>query len=301
MDGHQPVNVSMWTLAKTCDNKPIPATVTSSSPVTMKPSATLVDDFIAPPCYGEIRILYQDDEILLIDKPSGLLSLSGKNPLNKDSVHYRLVSGQLKGFADKPVQAEAQPPAINNAAAAENTAAESKAPAATQQQQAFPSAQLIHRLDFGTSGIMVVALNKQAIRVLSKQFELRTVSKSYIAILDGSPIDDQGVIDHPIAKGSFPLQKICQETGKTARSEYQVLERFNQPDRCRVRFTPHTGRTHQLRIHSREMGHPILGCDLYKNERSEGMAERLLLHANELHIDHPSSGQRMLGNSPCPF
>ncbi len=272
----------------------------------MKPSATIVDDFIAPPCFGEIRILYQDDEILLIDKPSGLLSLSGKNPLNKDSVHYRLVSGQLKGFVDKPLQADAQPLTVNDAPTTENAAVasevviESKAPA-EKQQQAFPSAQLIHRLDFGTSGIMVVALNKQAIRVLSKQFEARTVSKTYIAILDGSPSDDRGVIEHPIAKGIFPLQKICQDTGKPARSEYQVLERYNQPDRCRVRFTPQTGRTHQLRIHSREMGHPILGCDLYKNERSEGMAERLLLHANELHIDHPISGQRLLGHSPCPF
>lgn len=233
----------------------------------------IIDDFIAPPCFGEIRILYQDEHMLLIDKPSGLLSLSGKNPLNKDSVHYRLVQGQLKGFAVK------------------------------QKCRAFPTATLVHRLDFGTSGIMVVALNKRVNSILGKQFQARTVSKSYIAILDGLLSDDHGFIKFPIAKDkpNFPLQKICFETGKPACSEYQVLERLQQPARCRVRFNPQTGRTHQLRIHSLEAGHPILGCDLYKNECSEQMAGRLLLHANELNVDHPSSGQRIFGKSPCPF
>jgi len=233
----------------------------------------VIDDFIAPPCYGEIRILYQDEDMLLIDKPSGLLSLSGKNSLNKDSVHYRLVQGQLKG------------------------------PAVIQERRAFPTATLVHRLDFGTSGVMVAALNKQANSVLSKQFQARTVSKCYIAVLDGQLSEDQGLIEFPIAKDkpNFPLQKICMETGKPASSEYHVIERLQRPARCRVRFVPLTGRTHQLRIHSLEIGHPILGCDLYKNERSEQMSERLLLHASELQLDHPGTGQRIYGHSPCPF
>jgi len=226
----------------------------------------IVDDFIAPPCHEEIKILYQDEDILLIDKPSGLLSLSGKNPLNKDSVHYRLVQGRLNG-------------------------------------RAFPTATLVHRLDFGTSGIMVVALNKQVNSLLGKQFQDRIVSKSYIAILEGHLDNDQGCIELPIAKDkpNFPLQKICEETGKQARSEYHVLERLQDPLCCRVRFNPQTGRTHQLRIHSLIIGHPILGCDLYKSASSEGMAERLLLHANELHFDHPRSAERVHGYSPCPF
>ena len=233
----------------------------------------LVDDFIAPPCHGEISILYQDDDILLINKPSGLLSLSGKNPLNKDSVHHRLLQGHIKSCAEK------------------------KAP------QAFPSAALVHRLDFGTSGIMLVALNKRATSLLSKQFQDRSISKHYIAILDGQLDDSQGVIECPIAKDkeNFPLQKICLDTGKIAQSEYRVLERLSQPERCRVRFTPLTGRTHQLRFHSLEIGHPILGCDLYKNKHSEQMAERLLLHATELDFNHPTSNKRIHGHCPCPF
>ena len=232
--------------------------------------SSVFDDFIAPPCHGEIRILYQDADILLIDKPSGLLSLSGKNQLNKDSVHFRLEQGRLQGDLSG---------------------------------QAFSSAILIHRLDFGTSGIMVVALNKRATSLISKQFQARTVSKSYIAILEGQLSEDQGIIDFPIAKDkpNFPLQKICYETGKLSRSEYRVVERLQDPARCRVQFSPQTGRTHQLRIHSFKAGHPILGCDLYKSECSEQMAERLLLHATELQFDHPSTGERIYGQSPCPF
>lgn len=232
----------------------------------------VVDDFIVPLCVDEITLLYQDEDILLIDKPSGLLSLSGKNPLNKDSVHWRVVQGRLFN-------------------------------AQSEKCEAFPTATLIHRLDLGTSGVMLVALNKRATRLLSKQFEERAVDKSYIAMLYGELIKDRGTIDFPIAKDApnFPLQKVCLETGKPSRSEYEVIERLRQPERCRVRFSPQTGRTHQLRVHSLELGHPILGCDLYKNDRSEQMAERLLLHANELHFDHPVSGQRVHGHSPCPF
>ncbi|MGV8835970.1 pseudouridine synthase, partial [Cellvibrio sp.] len=115
------------------------------------------DDFIAPLCTDEIHILFQDDAILLIEKPSGLLSLSGKNPLNKDSVHFRLV-------------------------------------------QKFPTARLVHRLDFGTSGIMVVALNKQVNAQIGKQFQAGTITKTYTALLHGHVEQDSGVIELPIAK-----------------------------------------------------------------------------------------------------
>ncbi len=241
--------------------------------MTIKPQVTPADDFIAPPCHGEIRILYQDSDILLIDKPSGLLSLSGKNPANKDSVHLRLVQGHLKG------------------------------PWAEQELKPFPTATLVHRLDLGTSGIMVVALNKEVNGVIGKQFQARTVFKRYIAILEGQLDREQGSIDLPIAKDkpNFPLQKICFDTGKPAMSEYQVLERLEEPSRCRVAFTPLTGRTHQLRIHSLKAGHPILGCDLYKSETSQQLGSRLMLHASELQFDHPSTGQRINGLSPCPF
>lgn len=221
---------------------------------------TIVDNFIAPVCDEPIDILFQDEYILLINKPSGLLSLSGKNPLNKDSVHYRLV-------------------------------------------QQFPTATMVHRLDFGTSGIMVLALNKSINAHLTKQFQDRTVVKTYLGVLVGHLIHENGCIDLPICKDklNFPRQKICRESGKQAISQYEVLARLHQPLSSRVLFTPITGRTHQLRIHSREIGHPILGCDLYGTLRTQAMASRLLLHAVTLEFDHPMTGDRIMGESPCPF
>jgi tRNA pseudouridine32 synthase/23S rRNA pseudouridine746 synthase len=218
------------------------------------------DNFVAPPCGDEIEIIYQDEAILLVNKPSGLLTLSGKNPLNLDSVHHRLV-------------------------------------------QQFPSALMIHRLDLGTSGLLVVALNKIAAAHINRQFQLRTVNKTYQAVLAGQMTDDTGDIELPIAKDplNFPKLKVCFDTGKPASSYYEVLDRQADTDTTRVLFTPLTGRTHQLRIHSAGVGHPILGCDLYGTPESEQMASRLLLHAMTLEFDHPLSGERMHGISPCPF
>lgn len=236
-------------------------------PDTCSTSLTAFDDFVAPPCSDFVEILYQDDDILLINKPSGLLSLSGKNPLNRDSVHYRLVHGQ-----------------------------EGVSPA-------FPEAKLPHRIDFGTSGVMVVGLNAASAKHLNKQFQARTVQKRYIAMLEGWVTDDQGQISAAIAKHKdyFPLVKVCPAMGKAAISEYRVLQRLEQPRRSLVQFTPLTGRTHQLRIHSQTFGHPILGCDLYKSDHSEQMAERLLLHASDLYFEHPTSGEPVHGHCPCPF
>lgn len=231
------------------------------------PTYTAGNDFVAPACDGFVVILYQDDDILLIEKPSGLLSLSGKNPLNWDSVHHRLVHGQEGVTA------------------------------------AFPWAKLPHRLDFGTSGLMVVGLNAASAKNLNKQFETRTIRKRYLAVLEGWVAEGQGQVTAAIAKDKahFPLVKICAITGKAAISEYTVLHRLEQPRRSLVQFTAHTGRTHQLRIHSHAMGHPILGCDLYKSDRSEQMSDRLLLHASDLHFKHPVSGEQIYGQCPCPF
>lgn len=224
---------------------------------------TKPDNFIAPPCLDEIKILFQDEYLLLINKPSGLLSLSGKNPLNIDSVHFRLV-------------------------------------------KEFSSATLVHRLDFGTSGIMVVALNKAVNAHIGKQFQAGSVGKRYTALLHGSLAEQRGEIEFPIAKDTenFPLQKICFTSGKPALTHYEVLERITEDDQyesTRVLFTPVSGRTHQLRIHSRELGHPILGCDLYGTIQTRALAPRLMLHATTLEFEHPISGERVLGCCPCPF
>lgn len=221
---------------------------------------TVIDNFVAPVCHQQIEVLFQDEHILLINKPSGLLSLSGKNPLNLDSVHHRLAN-------------------------------------------IYPQITLIHRLDFGTSGIMLLALDKTSNAHLSQQFQSRTVVKRYHSMLAGHIEPDTGVIEAPISKDKalFPRLKVCFEQGQHAISHYQVLERLTHPNRSLVLFTPETGRTHQLRIHSQFIGHPILGCDLYGTEQTQHMAPRLLLHASELEFQHPATGQRMKVVCPCPF
>ena len=221
----------------------------------MQPQA---DPFIVPLCDDEIKIIYQDEHLLLINKPGILLSISGKHPLNKDSVHFRLVKD-------------------------------------------YPLATMVHRLDFGTSGIMLVALNKSVNAHLTKQFQTRSVVKYYTALLQGHLENDEGIIEFPIAKDEFPLQKICHLSGKEAVSYYQVIERLDKPLATRVLFKPLTGRTHQLRIHSREIGHPILGCDLYASDEAFHLSPRLMLHASQLEFDHPISGERIKGICPCPF
>ena len=221
---------------------------------------TVIDNFVAPACHQPIETLYQDEHILLINKPSGLLSLSGKNPLNLDSVHYRLA-------------------------------------------QIYPQITLIHRLDFGTSGIMLLALDKTSNALLSQQFQSRTVIKRYQSIVAGHLEKDSGIIEAPISKDKalFPRLKVCVEQGQKALSHFQVLERLGNPDQTRVLFTPETGRTHQLRIHSQYLGHPMLGCDLYGTEETQAMAPRLLLHASELEFEHPFTGQAIKICCPCPF
>lgn len=230
--------------------------------------STIIDTFIAPPCHDEIEILYQDAHLVLINKPAGLLSLSGKNPQNLDSVHYRLV-------------------------------------------KIFPGCTLVHRLDFGTSGLMVVARNKAINAALCQQFSERSVSKIYTALLCGHLDDNDGVIDAPIAKDPalFPLMSICAITGKPARSRYRVIERIEQEREgrllplTRVELTPETGRTHQLRIHCQQLGHPILGCDLYGGLTRPGTEHtpRLMLHASELHFLHPVSEEPIAARNASPF
>lgn len=226
--------------------------------------STILDTFIAPPCHEQIEILHQDAHLLIINKPSGLLSLSGKNPQNLDSVHYRLV-------------------------------------------QQFPDCTLAHRLDFGTSGLMVVARNKAINAALCQQFSQRSVTKTYSALLCGHLREDDGVIDAPIAKdpARFPRMSISAANGKPARSRYQVMTRFYH-DRLaltRVQLIPETGRTHQLRIHCELLGYPILGCDLYGGRERPGTEQtpRLMLHASALSFVHPVTREKIDAYSASPF
>lgn len=160
----------------------------------------------------------------------------------------------------------------------------------TRLQRDYPSASIVHRLDLDTSGIMVIPLNKETHAEISRQFQQRKVSKSYEAIVYGSVEKDEGEVELPIACDweRRPLQMICHERGKRALTHYRVLHR--ETDRTRLLLQPVTGRSHQLRIHMRELGHPILGCDMYAHKQALDMAPRLMLHATRLGFTHPRTG-----------
>ena len=214
--------------------------------------------YLVPHSQEAIRILYADDDLLLVRKPDLLLSIPGRHPLNKDCLVSRL-------------------------------------------QRDYPTASIVHRLDLDTSGIMVIPLNKPTHAHISRQFQERTVHKEYHAIVYGHVTADSGVIDLPIACDweNRPRQMICHERGKSAQTHYEVLQRLG--DRTRLLLKPVTGRSHQLRIHLRELGHPILGCDMYAHAEALGMADRLMLHASSLGFTHPTTGGWLERQCPPDF
>ncbi|MCY4045301.1 MAG: pseudouridine synthase [Cellvibrionales bacterium] len=159
----------------------------------------------------------------------------------------------------------------------------------TRLTQTWPSASLVHRLDLDTSGIMVIPKTKFVHADISKQFQARSISKTYIAVVDGLLTEAAGTIELPIAKDwqNRPLQKICHDTGKASTTHFKVIEKNTGEKITRLELTPITGRTHQLRIHLSTIGHPILGCDLYATDVAFKKANRLLLHAQKLTLTHP--------------
>lgn len=206
-----------------------------------------------------LKILYEDEWIVAVEKPSGMLSVPGKNDL--DSVQQRL----------RLMYPDATGPLV------------------------------VHRLDMATSGILLAAKDKDVHARLQSQFETRIISKEYIAILDGVPSQEFGIIDLPICLNPLdrPRQMVDFENGKPAITEYKV--ECIKDGRAKVVFKPHTGRTHQLRVHSAHvsgLGCPISGDELYGNPDS---ASRLCLHASRLVFRHPVSDKEIEIVSPSPF
>ena len=165
---------------------------------------------------------------------------------------------------------------------------------------AFPDALLVHRLDRDTSGVMVFALTAYAQRSMSMQFEARSTKKTYVACVAGEVKESEGEINLPLIVDwpNRPKQMVCHETGKPAVTEFK---RMSVTDgQSRLRLFPKTGRSHQLRVHCLAIGHPILGDPLYAPETVADFP-RLLLHSEELRINHPESGKGLRFRAKCPF
>lgn len=210
-----------------------------------------------PPTEPWLTVLHADAEIVVLDKPSGLLTVPGKDPQLADSLEARV-------------------------------------------REKWPTATVVHRLDKDTSGILLMALNKKALGFLGSQFEHRKTTKSYVARVWGVMEADRGLVDLPLATDweNKPRQRVDHEHGRPSKTEWEVIER--EAKATRVRLTPLTGRTHQLRVHMMSLGHPILGDQFYATGEALAAAERLQLHAEELGFTHPD-GTPMKFVSPTPF
>lgn len=161
----------------------------------------------------------------------------------------------------------------------------------------FPTAEIVHRLDFDTSGLMVIPLSKSALSHISKQFQARSTRKTYTAVVKGLVKDEAGHIDLPIAPDmeNRPKYKICAATGRQSVTEFTVVSRDELRQTTRLLLHPITGRSHQLRLHMQAIGHPILGCEFYADEIALNKSPRLLLHATELVFAHPKTGEPVIG------
>jgi tRNA pseudouridine32 synthase / 23S rRNA pseudouridine746 synthase len=167
----------------------------------------------------------------------------------------------------------------------------------------YPQASIVHRLDFDTSGIMVIPLDKQSLSDISKQFQSRHVFKTYTALVAGMVAQEKGEIDLPIAADleNRPKYKICHKTGKQSLTEFSVINRSIADNCTRLLLHPVTGRSHQLRLHLQSIGHPILGDVFYADDESKQKSSRLLLHATEIKFMHPDTKLSVSFHSPVPF
>lgn len=213
------------------------------------------DDYNPPDV--PLDVLHLDHEVLLVNKPSGLLSVPGKGEHLADCLLSRV-------------------------------------------QAAFPDALLIHRLDRDTSGVMIFALTPHAQRHLGLQFEKRQTKKTYVARVWGRIEEKTGQIDLPLIVDwpNRPKQKVDHVDGKAALTEWRVVR--SASDETRVRLMPKTGRSHQLRVHMAEIGHPILGDPFYATGPARDFP-RLMLHSETLQFRHPDGGKGMRITAKCPF
>jgi tRNA pseudouridine32 synthase/23S rRNA pseudouridine746 synthase len=167
-------------------------------------------------------------------------------------------------------------------------------------RRVFPEVLLVHRLDCDTSGVMVFALNKAAQGNLGQQFEKRQTKKVYMARLWGHLEPKEGTVDLPLCVDwpNRPRQHVNHEQGKPAITDWRVQRHDGKT--TRVRLMPQTGRSHQLRVHMLELGHPILGDPIYATGEALDYP-RMMLHAESLRIRHPETGKSLTFSAPVPF
>jgi|SRR6185369_863558 len=210
-------------------------------------------------------LVHADAHLLLLEKPAGMLSVPGRGLDKQDCLAAR-VHGR------------------------------------------YPDALVVHRLDMATSGLLLMARGAEMQRRLSSAFADRQVCKRYVAVVAGrlaaaQPNDGWALIDLPLAADwpNRPRRVVDAERGKPSQTRWRVLAYDAATDATRLELEPITGRSHQLRVHLQWLGHPILGDGLYAPPEVQARAPRLLLHASQLQLAHPATGEPMAWSSAVPF
>ncbi len=215
----------------------------------------------------EFVVVHADDAVIVVDKPAGLVVHPGAGNRRGTLVH-----GLLARFPDVAGVGERERPGI------------------------------VHRLDAGSSGLLVVARTPEAADALVAQFAAHTAGRRYEALVWGHPSAPHGIIDAPIGRDpGDPLRMALVADGRPARTEYEVVRRLAAPaDVALLSCRLETGRTHQIRVHLTGIGHPLVGDPVYGDRRTTLGLNRPFLHAAELSFDHPVSGERVTFTSPLP-
>ena len=221
---------------------------------------------LEPDAAVEVPVVHVDDDVIVVDKPPGLVVHPGAgNPTGT------LVQGLLARYPELASVGEPDRPGI------------------------------VHRLDAGTSGLLVVARTAEAYASLVAQLQARTVDRRYLALVVRHVEGPAGVVDAPIGRsGSDPTRMAVRADGREARTQYEVEARFDEPAPCTlVVCRLETGRTHQIRVHLAAIGHPVVGDPRYGSSGAV-QAPRPFLHAFRLAFDHPATGERVAFSSPLP-
>ena len=222
---------------------------------------------LAPDPSVDVPIVYDDDAVIVVDKPPGLVVHPGAGHATGT-----LAQGLLACYPELAGVGEPMRPGI------------------------------VHRLDVGTSGLLVVARTPAAYDSLVAQLAAHSVERRYFALVWGTVEADGGLVDAPIGRAPHDAtQMAVAETGRPARTRYEVLHRFTAPVattllECRLE----TGRTHQVRVHLAAIGHPVVGDARYRGNRPTVPSARPFLHAHRLAFDHPFHGERSVHQSPLP-
>ncbi len=214
----------------------------------------------------DVPVVFEDDQVLVVDKPAGLVVHPGAGTLDGTMVH-----GLLARFPElRGVGPDVRPG-------------------------------IVHRLDKGTSGLLVVARTSRALDRLKQQLVERSMLRQYRTLVAGRLASSEGVIDAPLGRSPRdPTRHAVVLSGRDARTRYEVVERFDRPELTHLRCRLETGRTHQIRVHLDAIGHPVIGDDRYGRSQPDLGLDRPFLHAESLGFRHPETDAWLAFDSPLP-